>query len=111
MSIFTPPVMNTFSKTYSRCNRQLVVTEKLKSIHPNARGTNSRNISMVVPYIKGLGQKFKRTCNNLGIQVHFKGNNTINSLLMAPKMGEINSKNVGLYTGLSAHTSTTKRST
>ena len=44
-----------------------------------------RNISMVVSYIQGLGEKFKRVCNKQGIQVHFKGTNTINSLLMAPK--------------------------
>ena len=44
-----------------------------------------RNISMVVPYINGLGEKFKRTCNKQDIQVHFKGTNTIKSLLMAPK--------------------------
>ena len=40
---------------------------------------------MVVPYIHGLGEKFKRTCNKQGIQVHFKGTNTIKQLLMAPK--------------------------
>ena len=39
----------------------------------------------MVPYIHGLGERFKRTCNNLGIQVHFKGNNTIKTLLMASK--------------------------
>ena len=31
------------------------------------------------------GKKFKRTCNNLGIQVHFKGTNIIKAFLMAPK--------------------------
>ena len=40
---------------------------------------------MVVPYIYGLGEKFKRTCNKQGIQVHFKGTNTIKQLLMALK--------------------------
>ena len=29
--------------------------------------------------------KFKKSCNSLGIQVHFKGNNTIRTLLMAPE--------------------------
>ena len=46
---------------------------------------NNKNISIVVPYIQGLGERFKRTCNNRGIQVHFKGTNTIKTLLMAPK--------------------------
>ena len=40
---------------------------------------------MVVPYIQGLGDNFKRTCNKKGIQVHFKQSNTIKTLLMAPK--------------------------
>ena len=39
----------------------------------------------VIPYIQGLGEQFKRTCNKLGIQVHFKGSNKIKQLLMAPK--------------------------
>ena len=40
---------------------------------------------MVLPYIQGLGEKLKRACNKQGIQVHFKGTNTIKQLLMAPK--------------------------
>ena len=44
-----------------------------------------KNISMVVPYIQGFGEKFKRTCNKQGFQVHFKGTNTIKQLLLAPK--------------------------
>ena len=39
----------------------------------------------MVPYIQGLGEKFQRTYNKKGIQVHFKGSNTIETLLMAPK--------------------------
>ena len=66
---------------------------------------------MVVPYTKGLGEKFKRTCSQLEIQVHFKGNNTIKTLLMAPKDKDNKLQKVGLYTGLSAHTSTTQSST
>ena len=46
---------------------------------------NHNNISMVVPYVQGLEETFKRTCNKKGIQIHFKGSNTIRTLLMAPK--------------------------
>ena len=43
----------------------------------NKNNSNSKkNISVVVPYIQGLGERFKRTCNNKGIQVLFKGTNT-----------------------------------
>ena len=40
---------------------------------------------IVVPYRRGLSEKFKKTCSSLGIQVHFKGNNTIQTIGMAPK--------------------------
>ena len=43
----------------------------------NNNNKNNKNISTVIPYIQGIGVKFKRTCNNKGIQVHFKGTNTI----------------------------------
>ena len=48
-------------------------------------GSNNKNISIVVPYTKGLSERFKKMCNNLGIQVNFKGNNMIQILLMATK--------------------------
>ena len=40
---------------------------------------------MVVPYHQGISERIKRTCNKFGVQVHFKGGQTIKSLLMAPK--------------------------
>ena len=40
-------------------------------------------------YIWGLGERFKRICNNKEIQIHFKGTNTIKTLLMAPKDRDI----------------------
>ena len=57
----------------------------------NNKGTNKssnnndKNISIEVPYIQGLGDRFKRTSNSKGMQVQFKGTNTIKTLLMAPK--------------------------
>ena len=33
--------------------------------------------SNIVPYTKGLSERFKKTCNSLGIQMHFIGNITI----------------------------------
>ena len=38
-----------------------------------------------MPYIRGLSKKCRNTCNKLGIQVHFKGQNTVQTILMAPK--------------------------
>ena len=59
---------------------------------------NNRNISIVVPYINGLGERLKRTCSSKGIQVHFKGRNTIKTLLMAPKdMDNKHQKSEAIY--------------
>ena len=46
--------------------------------------SNNNNESIVDPYIQGLEERFKRACNNKEIHVHFKGANTIKTLLMAP---------------------------
>ena len=40
---------------------------------------------MVVPYFKGVSESLKKICGKHGVQVYFKGGNTIKSLLMAPK--------------------------
>ena len=40
---------------------------------------------ITVPYQRRLSESFKRTCNNHGVQVHFKGGTTIKNHLMAPK--------------------------
>ena len=40
---------------------------------------------MVVPYVKGLSESIKNVCRKHGVQVHCKGGNTINSLLMTFK--------------------------
>ena len=37
----------------------------------------------MVPYTKGLGERFRKTCNSLNIQMHIKGNNNIRTILMA----------------------------
>ena len=40
---------------------------------------------MVVPYQQGLSERFKNTCQKDGVQVHFKGGQTLKDLLMNPK--------------------------
>ena len=40
---------------------------------------------MVVPYQQGLSERFKNTCQKYGVQVHFKGGQTIKDLHMTPK--------------------------
>ena len=41
------------------------------------------NLYMVVPYHQGLSERIKKTCNKFGVQVHFKGGQTIKSLLIS----------------------------
>ena len=50
----------------------------------NATATRQRPY-MVVPYNKRLGESLKIICRKHWVQVHFKGGNTIKSLLMTPK--------------------------
>ena len=38
---------------------------------------NNQNPYIVVPYYKVLSESVKRTCNKYGVQVYFKGGNTI----------------------------------
>ena len=40
---------------------------------------------IVVPYTKGLCESYKTICSKYGVQVYFKGGNTLKNLLMFPK--------------------------
>ena len=53
----------------------------------NNQDTNptKRNITLVVPFIPGTSQKFKRLCKVKGIQVHYRGTNTHRTQLVKPK--------------------------
>ena len=56
-----------------------------KQHNNNGATTNSNNLFLVGPYSKGLSKRYSKTCRTLGIQVHFKGSNTICNLQVAPK--------------------------
>ena len=80
-----------------RCNYPTwaINRAKLRSQNPTKHTTrnknqpgqnnNNQNLYMVVPYHQGLSERIKKLCNKFGVQVHFKGGQTIRSLLMAPK--------------------------
>ena len=55
-------------------NGSLAATNKVKS-----KG------HVVIPYTQGLCESIKKICGRYGIQTHFKGGNTIKSLLVSPK--------------------------
>ena len=66
-------LQNSITDTTSTTHKQPLVTNiSQTTVYPT-----KKNISIVIPYTKGCGEKFKKTCNNLGIHVHLKGNNTI----------------------------------
>ena len=62
--------------------------------NPNRNSTNkdnnsnsnkiNKNITIVVPYMQCMGEGFKKSCHSTGIQVHFKGMNTLRTLLVKP---------------------------
>ena len=47
--------------------------------------TKKRNITIVVLYMQGTQEKFKKLCKSKVIQVNFKGTNTLRTLLGNPK--------------------------
>ena len=47
--------------------------------------STSSQIFLVVPYSRGIRKSFKNVCDKTGVQVHFKGSNTIKNLLVVPK--------------------------
>ena len=51
----------------------------------NNSGNNIQKPYMVIPYYKGLSESLKKTCSKHGVQVYFKGGNTIKNFLVAPK--------------------------
>ena len=52
-----------------------------------------RNITIVVPFIPGIGEKFKKLCKAKGIQVHYKVTNTLRTMLGNPKDKDPKSNN------------------
>ena len=45
----------------------------------------NKKCHIVVPYSQGLCENYKNICSSFGVQVHFKGGNTLKNLLMFPK--------------------------
>ena len=57
---------------------------------------NKRNITLVVPFIPGTSEKFKILCKAKGIQVHYKGTNTLRTMLGNPKDKDPKSNKSGI---------------
>ena len=70
--------------------------------HTNHNSTNQdtnptwRNITLVVSYMPDTSEKSKRPCKASGIQVHYKGTNTLRTLLGNPKDKDPKTQNSGV---------------
>ena len=51
----------------------------------NNTGSNNNKSYIVVPYVKGMSESCKNICRKHGIEMYFKGGNTIKNLLVHPK--------------------------
>ena len=84
------PVKNKYpiwalSRVKMKIKAPLRQEQKRKSnIHTKGTSGNQRPY-MVLPYVRGLSESIKNVCYKHGVQVHYKGGNTIKNLLMAPK--------------------------
>ena len=64
---------------------------KRKKGNNNTSQTN-RRCHIVVPYSQGLCESYKNICSKYGVQVHFKGGNTLENLLIFPNGREAKTK-------------------
>ena len=100
-------------KTLSRCKYPTwaIKRAKMKSQNQNIRGTrrtqtgqntNQNNLYMVVPYHQGLSERIKRTCNKFGVQVYFKGGQTIKASLWLQRTRILSQAKVESFTDTNA---------
>ena len=77
--------------------------QKLKR-REHANNTKGHNKPyMILPYVRGLSESMKNICNKHGVQVHYKGGNTIKGLLMAPKDKDHITKKSGIIYRFKCH--------
>ena len=82
-------------QAFTRCKYPAWALNKVKiktkaTAIKNSRGTKNSGNSIqkpyiVIPYYKGISESINKTCSKHGVQVYFKGGNTIKNLLVAPK--------------------------
>ena len=49
------------------------------------RTNQTEKCHIVVPYLQGQCESYKTICSKYCVQVHFRGGNTLQNLLMVPK--------------------------
>ena len=81
---FPPWVLNQWQHKFTQSNQQSNSTTNT-SRNNNTTDNNKNKATIVVPYIPNTSEKFKKLCKRKGIQVHFKGTNTLRTALGNPK--------------------------
>ena len=111
---FPPLAMNTLHSKFN-CKHNIHIGQTSTDNQTNNKNSgrnnndNNKNISIVVPYICGLGERLKMICIHMGIQVQFKGTITMKPSSWPPRTGTRNYKRVESFINLNAHISTTQK--
>ena len=74
------------------------------SNHNNPTHKTKNKAIIVVPYMPNTSEKFKKECKRKGIQVHFKGTNTLMTALGNPKDKDPKANQTGPSTTTNAPT-------
>ena len=85
-------------------NKAKLKTKTADNNNKRKNNTTNNNIQrphIVIPYYQGISESMKKACSEYGVQVYFKGGNTIKNLLMAPKDQDAIQKKVGSFTDTS----------
>ena len=73
-----------FHKLQTKLDFQLSQQQCHNNINLHRDTNKNNNIFTVVAYSKGLSESFRNICGKAGVQVHFKGANTIKEIWVAP---------------------------
>ena len=64
----------------------------------NPKTKHPAKCHIVIPYTQGIGESLKNICKKHGVDVHFKGGQTLKNILVSPKdKDRITSKNSVIY--------------
>ena len=75
--------LNQWQHKFTNPNQPTTTTNNNSNNNPPAN--NKKNITIVVPYMPNTGENFRKLSKKKGIQVHFKGTNTLRTTLRNPK--------------------------
>ena len=87
--------LNQWQHKFTHPNQQ--PTSTTNTSNNNSSADNNKNkATIVVPYIPSTGEIFKKLCKRKGIQVHFKGTNTLRTALGNPKDKDLQNNQTGI---------------